>query len=168
MNIIFRQPFFWSQIGLLIFFFVYIFIYPAHFFAMDNSSFAKASADRPAIPKEVKASFQEAMWKVEEVKRKAREDMKGAEEGTSHPHHSSRTHSSMHIEGTVTDEQGHETKLEIKEDGTVSRSGDPTPEPAERANDGCPKVVTHGVTAVVTGLIGAGVTIAIKYGDCQQ
>lgn len=73
-------------------------------------------------------------------------------------------HSSQQIVATVTDEQGKELRIDIKNDGTLATSTD-TNDSAKSGHSTKFVAVTNTITGVLTALIGAGVTLAVKYGD---
>lgn len=116
--------------------------------------------DNPAIPQSVRDSYHAAMADVQ----KAKEDIA---KGKRH----SRERSTIDIKGTITDADGGETVIDIVKESTLTKSGDGSGDNSSKS-DGYTKrfvVITNSVTAVLTALIGAGVTIAVKYGqDCKK
>lgn len=117
--------------------------------------------DHPAIPKEVRDSYHEAMAHVQKAKE---ETVKGKRH--------SRERSTVDIKGTITEPDGKETVIDIVHESTLSKSGGDTPEVEQGSSkDGYTRrfvVVTNSVTAVLTMLIGAGVTLAVKYGEHKK
>lgn len=120
-----------------------------------------AAMDHPSIPKEVRDSYHEAMAQVQKAK----------EETVKNKRHS-REHSTVDIKGTIIEPDGKETIIDIVQESTLSKSGGDTPKDGDSGKEGYTRrfvVVTNSVTAVLTALIGAGVTIAVKYGqDCKK
>ncbi len=79
-------------------------------------------------------------------------------------HHKHKRHSSQQIVATVTDEKGTEVKLDIKQDGVLSGSTD-TQDSSKSGHSTKFLALTNTATGLITALIGAGVTLAVKYGD---
>lgn len=73
-------------------------------------------------------------------------------------------HHSQEITASVTDEKGKELRIDIKNEQTLGHSTDTT-DSQKHGHSTKFVALTNAATAVVTGLIGAGVTIAVKYGD---
>lgn len=78
-------------------------------------------------------------------------------------HHKHKRHSSQ-IVATVTDETGKEVKLNIKQDGVLSGSTD-THDSSKSGHSTKFLALTNTATGLITALIGAGVTLAVKFGD---
>lgn len=78
----------------------------------------------------------------------------------------SREHTVVEISGTITDPEGKETKLEFKKDNTLTTSA----ESDEQKKTYSKKFVigTNCVSVICTALIGAGVTIAVKFAECKK
>lgn len=119
-----------------------------------------AAMDHPSIPKEVRDSYHEAMAQVQKAK----------EETVKNKRHS-RERSTVDIRGTITEADGKETVIDIVQESTLSKSGGDTPKDGDSGKEGYTRrfvVVTNSVTAVLTMLIGAGVTLAVKFSDCKK
>ena len=76
------------------------------------------------------------------------------------PHHHKRL--SQHIEGTVGD-----VKIDIVTNETLSKSTD-TQDSNKSGHSTKFVALTNTATGLITALIGAGVTLAVKYGDCKK
>lgn len=135
--------------------------------------------DTSHLPKNVRDSFHEAMKAAERAQLDVREAVKDAKisryqseikDGVIHKRHS-KEHSSIDIHATMTDSQGKETVFEVKQDGTLEKSGDTSGNNESNNSTGYTTryvAVTNGLTAIITGAIGAGVALAVKFGTCKK
>jgi hypothetical protein len=99
------------------------------------------------------------------MKEQLRQDEKAQVDVRQHKRHS-REHTTVDILASITDAEGKETKLEIQKDGTLTQSND-----SDEAKQTYSKNFVIGsncVSVVCTALVGAGVAIAIKYGECPK
>ncbi len=112
-------------------------------------------------PKEVPAYLRDIVDSVIHEDEKAQVDVR------QHKRHS-REHTVVEINASVTDADGKETKLEWKKDGTLSKSTDSDEKKTTTTYSKRFVIVTNSVTAACLTVIGAGVTLAIKYGDCNK
>lgn len=79
-------------------------------------------------------------------------------------HHHKHKHHSSQIVATMIDEAGKEVKLDIKQDGVLSGSTD-TQDSSKSGHSTKMLALTNTATGIITALIGAGVTLAVKFGD---
>lgn len=79
--------------------------------------------------------------------------------------HKHKRHSHQEIIASVTDEAGKEVRIDIKQDGTLSGSTDDS---SKSGHSTKLLAISNTVTGLVTAVIGAGVTLAVKYGDCKK
>lgn len=118
--------------------------------------------DNPHIPQNVRDSFNDAMASVQ----KAKLDERAQLDIRQHKRHS-REHSTIDIHATLTDADGKETVLDLKKDGTLHVSADSEEKKQEYSRSFV--ITTNSVTAAFMGLIGAGVTLAVKYREnCKK
>lgn len=79
-----------------------------------------------------------------------------------HKRHS-REHSTIDIHATLTDAQGKETKIEMVRDENLQKSNDS--DEVKKTYSKNFVLGTNCVSVVCTSLIGAGVTLAVKYSN---
>lgn len=82
-------------------------------------------------------------------------------------HHHKKRLSHQEVTATVTGDDGKEVRIDIKQDGTLAGSTD-TQESARTGHSTKMLALTNTATGLLTALIGAGVTLAVKYGDCKK
>ena len=112
--------------------------------------------EKPKIERHIERdSFHEAMANVQKAK-----------ENENQRHHHSREHTVIDLTATFTDADGKETTLDITKDGVLEQSGNSAE--SQSAYTKKQIVIANCVTAVITGAIGAALTLAIKYGDCKK
>lgn len=125
-------------------------------------SLSSISMDNPHIPPSVRDSFNDAMASVQ----KAKLDERAQLDVRQHKRHS-REHSTIDIHATITDAEGKETVLDLKKDGTLNVSSDSEEKKLQYSRSFV--LMTNSVTGVLMGLIGAGVTLAVKYTEnCKK
>lgn len=125
-------------------------------------SLSSISMDNPHIPPIVRDSFNDAMASVQ----KAKLDERAQLDVRQHKRHS-REHSTIDIHATITDAEGKETVLDLKKDGTLNVSSDSEEKKLQYSRSFV--LMTNSVTGVLMGLIGAGVTLAVKYTEnCKK
>lgn len=93
-----------------------------------------------------------------------REQSEFQEMPPTHHHHKRQSQS---LTATVTDEAGKEIRINVQADGTLSKSTD-TDESTKTGHSTKFVALTNTATGIITALIGAGVTLAVKYGDCKK
>jgi len=75
-----------------------------------------------------------------------------------------RIHDVESLRGTVTDDEGKETKIEIVQDKLHESDQDNTRVQMSRRRF----IMSHAANTLITGLVMTGVTLAIKYADCKK
>lgn len=75
-----------------------------------------------------------------------------------------RIHDAQTITQKFTNEEGKEVVIEIKQDKLHESDQDHKTMQVKRST----LILSHGAVAAVMGLVGTGVTLAIKYGTCKQ
>lgn len=87
------------------------------------------------------------------------------QEGRQHKRHS-REHTTIDIHASITSPDGQETKLDIQKDGTLTQSADSDEKKTTYTRNFV--IGTNCVSVVCTALIGAGVTLAVKFVECPK
>lgn len=77
-------------------------------------------------------------------------------------HHSD---TSITIHGTIENQQGQDMAVNINVHELRESDGEDAKQVQITKRT---LILSHGATAIITAIIGAGVTIAVKYGDCKK